>query len=114
MGKGAWMVTVTPVAAAKLKDILKNDSANYLRVYAQGGGCSGLQYGMAPEKEKSEADTEFETEGVKIIIDPISIRYLDGIEISWDDTVVMGGGFQMKNPNAKGTCGCGQSFEPKD
>jgi len=105
-------VTVTPMAAEKIKELLKDDNKNLgktaLRVFVQGGGCSGFQYGlMIDEEGQGPNDKVFESNGIKILIDPISIRYLTGAEIDFDEAK---GGFTVKNPNAISTCGCGQSF----
>ena len=114
------MVTITPKAAEKLKGLIaeENKGTNIpqtagLRLYVQGGGCSGFQYGLMIEKKPAENDKIFESNGIKVFIDPISIRYLAGAEIDFDENNMMGGGFKINNPNAKGTCGCGSSFEPK-
>jgi iron-sulfur cluster assembly accessory protein len=106
------MITVSPTAAAKITELLveeqKSDSG--LRVFVQGGGCSGFQYGMMIEENpQGSADQVFESHGVKLFVDPISIQYLKDAEVDFLDTVT-GGGFTIKNPNAKSTCGCGQSF----
>src|SRR5512134_1629282 len=104
-------VNLTPLAASKVKAILaeRNLPDHGLRVFVAGGGCSGMQYGMALEGSPREADTVVELEGVKIIIDPTSIMYLDGSTIDFVDNL-MGGGFRIDNPNAVSTCGCGHSF----
>lgn len=114
------MITVTLEAAAKLTELIAEENKGTqvpetagLRLFAQGGGCSGLQYGLKIEKEPNQNDVVFESNGIKIFIDPISIRYLDGSEIDFEKNEMMGGGFKINNPNAKGTCGCGQSFDPK-
>ncbi|MDP3792232.1 MAG: iron-sulfur cluster assembly accessory protein [bacterium] len=104
------MVSVTPKAAEKLKDILTEEDGTYLRAYVQGGGCSGFQYGLQPEKIPTEgSDQVFESNGVKVIVDPISISYLKNAEIDFEENST-GGGFTIKNPNAVSTCGCGSSF----
>ncbi len=106
------MITVTDVAAKKLREILNEQEHTHLRTFVQGGGCSGFQYGLMTGNENSEefkiteTDQVFESNGIKIVIDPISIRYLKGAEIDLTDN----GGFTFKNPNAKSTCGCGSSF----
>lgn len=105
-------VSVTEKAALKIKFTIEQEDDNYLRVFVKGGGCSGLQYGLKTEKEQSIGDKVFEEHGVKILIDPVSFRYLAGVEIDFDDDSLIGGGFKINNPNAKGTCGCGQSFDP--
>ena len=105
-------ITVTEAAASKIKDLLaeegKTDSG--LRVFVQGGGCSGFQYGlMIEENGQGSGDQIYESHGVKLFVDPISIRYLQGAEVDFVDTIT-GGGFTIKNPNATSTCGCGSSF----
>jgi len=105
------MINVSPTAASKINELLseENKAGSGLRVFVQGGGCSGFQYGLMIEEEGSEADKVFESNGVKLYVDPISIRYLSGAEVDFVDTVT-GGGFTIKNPNAVSTCGCGSSF----
>ena len=109
-------ITITKAAATKIIDLMLEEEKKLaevgLRVYVQGGGCSGFQYGMAIEEgaRDSEADKVFESNGVRLYIDPISIRYLSGAEVDYVDNI-NGGGFSIKNPNAKSTCGCGSSFE---
>lgn len=106
-------VAVTDAAAGKIQALLaeeqKNDAG--LRVFVQGGGCSGFQYGLMIEEGSgdAEADRIFESNGIKLFVDPISVRYLAGAEVDFVDNL-MGGGFTIRNPNAKSTCGCGQSF----
>jgi iron-sulfur cluster assembly accessory protein len=107
------MITLTTNAAAKVKGILEQEKENLpqggLRIYVQGGGCSGFQYGMVLD-EVAEGDQVIEAEGVKVIVDPMSLRYLEGAEVDYKEDL-MGGGFAIKNPNAKSTCGCGHSFQ---
>ena len=88
-----------------------NKDAAGLRVFVQGGGCSGFQYGLMIEESAGDADSDqiFQSNGVKLFVDPISIRYLSSAEVDFVDNLT-GGGFTIKNPNAKTTCGCGQSF----
>ena len=107
------MITLTSNAAAKVKGILEQEKDNLpgggLRIYVQGGGCSGFQYGMVLD-EVAEGDQVIEAEGgVRVIVDPMSLRYLEGAEVDYKEDL-MGGGFAIKNPNAKSTCGCGHSF----
>jgi iron-sulfur cluster assembly protein len=104
-------VMLLPGAANKLKEILttRNMATAGLRVFVSGGGCSGMQYGMAIEKEPGEFDTVFEQHGVKIFVDPTSMMYLSGASIDYVDNL-MGGGFRIENPNAVSSCGCGHSF----
>jgi iron-sulfur cluster insertion protein len=79
-----------------------------LRVLVESGGCSGFQYGMSFDEPKAE-DTHFTSEGVEMVVDPSSLAYLDGSAIDFDDGL-HGKGFEIKNPNAQSTCGCGKSF----
>jgi len=109
------LITITETAAAKITDLMleeeKKSAEVGLRVYVQGGGCSGFQYALAIEEgaHDSEADKVFESNGVQLYVDPISIRYLSGAQIDYVDKLV-GGGFVVKNPNPTSTCGCGSSF----
>jgi iron-sulfur cluster assembly accessory protein len=105
------MINVTQGAASKIGELLAEEQkdGSGLRVFVQGGGCSGFQYGLMIEEARSDADQVFESNGVKLYVDPISVRYLSGAEVDFVDTVT-GGGFTIKNPNAVSTCGCGQSF----
>ncbi len=105
------MITISPVAADKLKLILteKNLPGYGLRVFISGGGCSGFQYGMAFENSKEEGDIVFESGGVRVYLDNQSAMYLEGASVDYVDSL-MGGGFRIENPNAVSTCSCGQSF----
>jgi iron-sulfur cluster assembly accessory protein len=106
------MISLTSAAVGKVKGILDQEKGSLseggLRIYVQGGGCSGFSYGMVLD-EIGEGDQIFETEGIKVIVDPMSLRYLEGAEVDYKDDL-MGGGFAIKNPNATSTCGCGHSF----
>lgn len=106
-------ITVTETAAEKISKLLAEDKKPEagLRVFVQGGGCSGFQYGLMIEDSAgdAQADRVFQSNGVKLLVDPISIRYLTGAEVDFVDNLT-GGGFTITNPNAKTTCGCGQSF----
>jgi len=107
------MITLTAAAANKVKGILDQEKESLpqggLRIYVQGGGCSGFQYGMVLD-EVAEDDQVIEAEGIKVFVDPMSLRHLDGAEGDYKEDL-MGGGFAIKNPNAKSTCGCGHSFQ---
>ncbi len=105
------MVNVTEVAASKITELLSEESkaGSGLRVFVQGGGCSGFQYGLMIEEAQGAGDRVFESNGVKLYIDPVSIQYLKGAEVDFVDNIT-GGGFTIKNPTATSTCGCGQSF----
>lgn len=108
-------ISLTPMAEIKLRDLLasRNIPNHGLRVFVAGGGCSGLQYGMAFEAESREYDTVVDQNGVKLFVDPTSIMYLSGASIDFIDSL-MGGGFKIENPNAASACGCGSSFKTKD
>ncbi len=109
------MVTITLRAADKLREMIAEENKGTqipetagLRIFVQGGGCSGFQYGLKIEKEPIENDNIFESNGIKIFVDPISISYVKGAEV---DFVEDKGGFSIKNnPKATSTCGCGSSF----
>ena len=105
------MINVTPTAATKITELLteENKMSAGLRVFVQGGGCSGFQYGLMIDEGNTSSDQVFESNGVRLYVDPISVRYLKGAEVDFVDTVT-GGGFTIKNPQAVSTCGCGQSF----
>lgn len=109
------IVQLTPLAAERLQKILaeKNLPSHGLRVFVAGGGCSGMQYGMAFEVSARDQDTVFQSSGVTLYVDPISRDYLIGASIDFVDNL-MGGGFRIENPNAVSTCGCGSSFRTKD
>ena len=81
-----------------------------LRIFVSGGGCSGMQYGMALDAEPGESDFVINSEGVQIFVDPISMMYLSGSVVDYEDSL-MGGGFRIDNPNAVSACGCGNSFK---
>jgi iron-sulfur cluster assembly accessory protein len=107
------MINVTETAAEKISALLVEEEkpGAGLRVFVQGGGCSGFQYGLMIDEGEGDAGTDqvFEVHGVRLLVDPISLRYLKGAEVDFVDNN-MGGGFTIKNPNAKSTCGCGSSF----
>ncbi len=105
------MISVSSAAASKITELLaeENKPQSGLRVFVQGGGCSGFQYGLMIDEAAAAGDQVFESNGVKLYVDPISIRYLKGAEVDFVDNIA-GGGFTIRNPNARTTCGCGQSF----
>src|SRR3954465_1579359 len=105
------IITVTESAAGKIRELLTEEGKNEsgLRVFVQGGGCSGFQYGLMIEESGGVGDQLFESNGVRLFVDPVSISYLKGAEVDFVDTIT-GGGFTIKNPNATSTCGCGSSF----
>src|SRR6185503_10000745 len=112
-GVSKTMINLTTAAAEKVKTVLAQEKDNLpqggLRIYVQGGGCSGFQYGMVLD-EVADGDQVYETDGIKVIVDPMSMRYLEGAEVDYKEDL-MGGGFAIKNPNATSTCGCGHSFQ---
>lgn len=108
-------LSLSPTAQGKLQQLLKDRNiTDYgLRVFVAGGGCSGLQYGMAFEPKARDFDTVIEQEGVRLFVDPTSMMYLAGASIDYVESL-MGGGFKIENPNAVSACGCGSSFRTKD
>ncbi len=105
------MLSVTPVATTKVKEIMvsQTPAPSALRVAVVGGGCSGFSYHMAFENQANEADNVYEFNGLKVLVDQMSEMYLDGVEIDYIETLE-GAGFKFNNPNVKSTCGCGSSF----
>jgi len=105
------MIEITASAAAKIVDLLaeENNPNLKLRTFVQGGGCSGFQYGFTFDEEQAEDDFVVEKDGVKLLIDSMSMQYLSGATIDYKDEL-MGASFTIQNPNAESTCGCGSSF----
>ena len=106
------IVRLTESAASQIKTLLteKTEHAGKsLRAYVEGGGCSGLQYGLVFD-EKRAGDTVSETHGVPVLVDEFSANYLRGTVLDFSDALT-GGGFKISNPNARQSCGCGKSFE---
>ena len=105
------VLTVTPSAANVIRTLLEQRSIpnHVLRVFVSGGGCSGMQYGMAFEESPRDFDKTVEVDGVRLVVDPTSMMYLQGATIDFVDSL-MGGGFRIENPNAVSSCGCGHSF----
>jgi len=101
----------TDNAAAKVKQLIDEEGNPELklRVFVTGGGCSGFQYGFTFDETINEDDTSMQKNGVVLLIDPMSLQYLRGAEIDYQEGVE-GAQFVIKNPNASGTCGCGSSF----
>jgi iron-sulfur cluster assembly accessory protein len=105
------VVTLTESAARQIASMLAGDAENAgknLRVFVEGGGCSGLQYGMVFD-EKRDDDLAVELHGVGVLVDPFSANYMRGAVIDFSDALT-GGGFKINNPNAHSSCGCGKSF----
>jgi iron-sulfur cluster assembly protein len=107
------MITLTERAETELADLIKSQGKESaaLRVWVAGGGCSGLQYGMALDDSAPEdGDQLFEQNGIKILVDTMSLGYMEGSTVDYVDDV-LGGGFKIENPNATSSCGCGSSFK---
>ncbi|WP_376795226.1 iron-sulfur cluster insertion protein ErpA [Thermogemmatispora sp.] len=104
------VVTLTPLATEKIRELLQqeNDPSLGLRIFVASGGCSGLQYGMTLDEEQ-EGDTVISQGDFKVLIDEMSLDYVNGSEIDYVDSL-MGAGFTVNNPNAVTTCSCGHSF----
>lgn len=104
-------LSVTPAAAEAVRGLMtqRNLEDHALRVFIQGGGCSGYQYGMALESTVRDSDMVFEQHGVRVVVDEVSIGYLRGANIDYVNDV-MASGFKIDNPNATSACGCGHSF----
>jgi iron-sulfur cluster assembly protein len=109
------LLQLTPPAIERLRGFSEKEelSGQYLRVFVSGGGCAGLQYGMAFDESPGEEDHQLTIEGTNILIDQISYPYLAGATIDYVEDL-MSGGFQIHNPNAQAACGCGTSFRPKE
>ena len=107
----AQPITITAKAAEKVADFMKQEGnkALFLRVYVTGGGCSGLSYGMGFEEKADEDDAILEQNGVKLLIDSYSQRYLKGANVDYVESL-MGSGFKINNPNVTKSCSCGHSF----
>jgi len=101
----------TDNAARKVKELIDEEGTPdlKLRVFVSGGGCSGFQYGFTFEDTVNDDDTQVERDGVVLLIDPMSLQYLVGAEIDYQDSL-QGSQFVIRNPNATTTCGCGSSF----
>ena len=109
------MITVTAKAAEKIQEFMKEEaeSPEYLRVYVQGGGCSGLSYGMGFEKAPEEDDLVMEENGVKLLVDSYSVDHLQGANVDYIESL-MGSGFKINNPNVTKSCSCGHSFSTEE
>lgn len=101
----------TTAAAAKVRELVaeEGNADLKLRVYIQGGGCSGFQYGFEFDETRGEDDLAIDTDGVTLLVDPLSLQYLMGAQVDYSESL-HGAQFVIRNPNAKSTCGCGSSF----
>jgi iron-sulfur cluster assembly protein len=109
------MVTLTDIAADKVRGFLASQETEGeigLRVGVRGGGCSGFQYALALD-EKRDDDQVFDHDGIRVIVDPASLRYVEGSQVDYTESL-MGSGFEVKNPNVVASCGCGSSFRIAD
>lgn len=107
------MITLTEIAVAKIKEISEADGIGHttVRISVKGGGCAGFMYDMYYEdREPSEMDEVIEQDGVKVLVDPISLTYMENITLDYVDGL-MGSGFKFINPDVKASCGCGHSFD---
>lgn len=105
------MITITDSAVTKIKEILAEEQNPNLKVrmFVEGGGCSGFSYGFTLDEEQNEDDFVVERDGVTILVDAMSSQYVQGAEVDWTESV-QGSSFAIRNPNATTTCGCGSSF----
>jgi iron-sulfur cluster insertion protein len=101
----------TSAAASKVASLIEEEGnpGLMLRIYIQGGGCSGFQYGFTFDEEIKDGDAQVVTDGVTLLIDPMSLQYLGGAEVDYTEGL-QGSQFVIRNPNAQTTCGCGSSF----
>jgi iron-sulfur cluster assembly protein len=109
------MVTLSEIAAEKVQGFLAQQESEAqvgLRIGVRGGGCSGFQYALALD-ERRDDDNVFEYEGIPILVDSASLRYVDGSEVDYTESM-MGAGFEVNNPNVVASCGCGSSFRVAD
>jgi len=105
------MINITETAVNKIEELLveENNPKAFLRTFVQGGGCSGFSYGFTFDEEQNEDDFEFPIGEFKVVVDAMSMQYLQGGEIDYKEDL-SGSSFSIKNPNAQSTCGCGSSF----
>jgi iron-sulfur cluster assembly accessory protein len=105
------MITLTDLAVQKINELIKAEKAEgkALRIFVEAGGCSGFSYGFTFD-EKTQDDQAWPYDGFELVVDPMSINYLDGARVDYVDGL-HGAGFKIENPNAKGSCGCGSSFD---
>ena len=106
------MIGITKLAADKVKEISEAEglAGQGLRLRVVGGGCAGFQYDLYFEESPTDFDEHFESNGIRLYVDPLSFQYLDGTQIDYVEGA-HGSGFKFENPNVTGTCGCGSSFQ---
>ena len=109
------MITISETAKDKISEMLETEQSQklFLRLGVKSGGCSGFSYGMGFDDEQNNDDQILEIQGLKVVVDSESSKYLNGVEIDFKESA-MGGGFTIHNPNASATCGCGSSFRTKE
>ncbi len=108
-------ILLTDPATAKLKELIEKHGTtedSFLRVYVAGGGCGGMSYGLALDNKTQEGDEVLHDNGIKVVVDGESAKYLDGSTVDYKETAA-GSGFLVSNPNNWSTCGCGKSFSQK-
>ncbi len=106
----AGPVTLTPKAQEKVRLFMQDEEnkGKALRIYVEGGGCAGFQYGLAFD-DKRDADAVIKYDGIEVVVDPMSQMYMNGARVDFVEGLY-GTGFKIENPNASGGCGCGHSF----
>jgi len=109
------MVNITDSSFEKIKELIaeENNPNLKLRVFVQGGGCSGMQYGFTFDEEQNEDDFTVEKDGITVLVDSMSMQYVNGATIDYVEDL-MGASFKIDNPNAETSCGCGSSFNVAD
>ena len=106
------MITITEAAQAKISEVIAEEGGkSKLRMFIQGGGCSGFSYGFTIDEEQNEDDFEFEAGTTSVLVDSLSLQYLEGAVVDFKDDLE-GSRFAITNPKAASTCGCGSSFSP--
>jgi len=107
------MITLSDSATDKIRDLIaeENNPNLKLRIFVQGGGCSGMSYGFTFDEIVNEDDFDLDINGVHLLVDSMSSQYLQGAKINYKEDL-MGSQFAIENPNAQTTCGCGSSFSP--
>ena len=106
------MLTMTPAATARVKELINEETGHRLRVFVQGGGCSGFEYGIAFD-DLRDGDEVLEVDGFRILVDRWSLPFLEGVKMDFVDGLQQTG-FKFENPNATGSCGCGHSFSSEN
>lgn len=105
------MITITEAAQAKISEVLAEEPKSKLRMFIQGGGCAGFSYGFTIDEEQNEDDFEFTAGSSSVLVDSLSLQYLEGSVVDYKDDLE-GSRFSISNPKASSTCGCGSSFSP--